>query len=185
MIRRHANTCCSGKPKLSKGLKRQSPKKCGVRLSPNKTSIAVISDDGDFVYNSSFASADTYSALLVQLESALNKCKKTHDIKLPIGVSIQGHETASTGMITSLYHPLLAQTMLRYDLQAALNHPILVASDGQCMAVAARTILQLGNKQTIFALSLDQIVCGGIIVADRLLIGQHGLAGDWGHLSLP
>lgn len=159
--------------------------KCGVRLSQNECSIAVISDDGDFVDDCSFISSDTYPALLVQLESALKQCKKKHDIKLPIGVSVQGHETASTGMITSLHHPLLAQKMLRHDLQAALNHPILLASEGQCMAVAARTLLQLDNKKTIFALSLDQIVCGGIIVADRLLHGPNGLAGDWGHLSLP
>ena len=159
--------------------------KCGIRLSPYESSIAVISDDGDFVYRSSFISADTYSALLDQLESALKNCTDRHNIKLPVGVSVQGHEIPSTRMVTSLHHPLIAQKMLRRDLQAAFNHPVLVASDGQCMAVAARTRLQLDNKLTIFALSLDQFVCGGIIVADRLLSGPHGLAGDWGHLSLP
>ena len=159
--------------------------KCGIRLSPYESSIAVISDDGDFVYNSSFMSANTYSALLVQLESALRRCRDKYNIKLPVGVSVQGHEIPSTGMITSLHHPLIAQKMLRRDLQAASNHPVLVASDGQCMAVAARKRLQLDNKLTIFALSLDQVACGGIVVADRLLSGPHGLAGDWGHLSLP
>mgnify|MGYP000377093493 CR=1 FL=1 len=28
-------------------------------------------------------------------------------------------------------------------------------------------------------------MCGGIIVSDKLLFGPKGLAGDWGHLSLP
>ena len=46
-------------------------------------------------------------------------------------------------------------------------------------------MLELDNKLTIFALSLDQSVCGGIIVSDKLLFGPHGLAGGWGHLSLP
>ena len=159
--------------------------KCGMRLSPNESSIAVISDDGDFVYHSSFMCADTYSSLLVQLETMLKHCMDRYNIQSPIGISVQGHETPSTGMITSIHHPLLTRRMLRRDLQAVLNHPVLVASDGQCMAVAARTTLQLDNKQTIFALSLDQFVCGGIIVADRLLSGPHGLAGDWGHLCLP
>jgi len=152
--------------------------KCGLRLSPNESSIAVISDDGDFVYNSSFICADTYSSLLVQLGNMLKCCMDRYNIQLPVGISVQGNETPSTGMITSIHHPLIAQRMLRRDLQAALNHPFLVASDGQCMAVAARTRLQLDNKLTIFALSLDQSVCGGIIVADRLLSGPHGLAGD-------
>ena len=159
--------------------------KCGIRLSPRENSIAVITDDGDFVYSSSFKPADTYSELLVQLKSALKHCLNKYDIKLPVGVSVKGHETTSTGMITSLHHPLIAQKTLRRDLQAALNHSVLVASDGQCLAVAARSILQLDNKLTIFALSLDQFVSGGIIVSDKLLSGPHGLAGDWGHLSLP
>ena len=159
--------------------------KCGIRLSPCENSIAVITDDGDFVYSSSFKPADTYSELLVQLESALKHCSDKYDIKLPVGVSVRGHETTSTGMITSLHHPLIAQKTLRRDLQAVMNHSVLVASDGQCLAVAARSILQLDNKLTIFALSLDQSVFGGIIVSDKLLSGPHGLAGDWGHLSLP
>ncbi len=51
--------------------------------------------------------------------------------------------------------------------------------------MAARAILQLHNKLTIFALSLDQSECGGIIFSNKLLSGPHGLAEDWGHLSLP
>ena len=70
--------------------------KCGIRLSPYKMSIAVISGDGDFVYSSSFALADTYSALLIQIKSALRHCTDEYNIKLPIGVSVQGHETPST-----------------------------------------------------------------------------------------
>ena len=159
--------------------------KCGIRLSPCKNSIAVINDDGDFVYSSSFEPADTYSELLFQLESALKHCLDKYDIQFPVGLSVKGHETNSTGMITSLHHPLIEQKTLRRDLQAALNYPVLLASDGQCLAVAARTMLQLDNKMTIFALSLEQFVCGGIIVSDILLSGPHGLAGDWGHLSLP
>ena len=159
--------------------------KCGIRLSPCENSIAVITSDGDTVYSSSFKPADTYSELLVQLVSELKHCSDKYNIKLPVGISVKGHETTSTGMIKTLHHPLIAQKTLRCDLQAALNHSVLVASDGQCLAVAARSILRLDNKLTIFALSLDQFVTGGIIISDKLLSGPHGLAGDWGHLSLP
>ena len=159
--------------------------RCGIRLGPSESGIAVISDDGEFVYETSFMTNDTYADLLLQLGSELKTCKDNYDIKMPVGISVKGHETPSTGMITSIHHPLIAQKILRRDLQAALNHPVFVASDGQCLAVAARTILKLNNKPTIFALSLDQFVCGGIMIADKLLCGAHGLAGDWGHLSLP
>ena len=128
--------------------------KCGIRLSPCENTIAVINDDGDLVYCPSFKPADTYSELFVQLESALRHCLDKYDIQFPVGLSVKGHETTSTGIITSLHHPLIDQRTLRRDLQAALNYPVLVASDGQCLAVAARTMLQLDDKVTIFALSL-------------------------------
>ena len=111
--------------------------KCGIRLCPCENSIAVITDDGDFVYKSSFKPADTYSELLLQLESALKYCLDKYDIKLPVDVSVKGYETASTRMITSLHHLLIVEKTLRRDLQAALNHPVIVASDCQCLAVAA------------------------------------------------
>ena len=79
--------------------------KCGTRLSPCENDIAVITDDGGFIYSSSIKPADTYSELLVQLKSALKHCLNKYDIKLPVGVSVKGHETTSTGMITSLHYP--------------------------------------------------------------------------------
>ena len=48
--------------------------KCGIRLSTCENRIAVITDDGDFVYCSSFKTADTYTELLVQLETKLKYC---------------------------------------------------------------------------------------------------------------
>ena len=79
---------------------------------------------------------------------------------------------------------MISQKTLRRDLQAALNHSVLVASNSQRLAVAARSVLELDYKLTIFALSLDQSVCGGMIVSDKLMSEPHGLDGDWGHLSL-
>ena len=70
-------------------------------------------------------------------------------------------------------------------MQAALNHSILIVSDGQYFYVTASSARELDIKLTIFALSLDQSVCGGIIVSDKLLSESHGLARDWGNLSLP
>ena len=60
--------------------------KCGIRLSPCENSIAVINDDGAFIFSSSFKPADTYSELLVQLESALKHCLDKYDILVPFGV---------------------------------------------------------------------------------------------------
>ena len=158
---------------------------CGIRLTPSQHSIAIISDDGDFVYQAELPPAESYTALLPQLAAAVSDSCSAGDATTPVGVCIQGHETTANGTIKSLHHPLLDGKPLKRDLQAALNRPVIVASEGQCLASAARQQPRFSDKATIFALSLDDFVCGGIIVNDYLLTGAHGIAGDWGHVSLP
>ena len=185
MTRKHASMCCSGKPKSSKDDHKRLPMTCGIRLTPSQHSIAIISDDGDFVYQAELPSAESYTALLPQLAAAVGNSCSGGDATTPVGVCIQGHETTANGTIKSLHHPLLDGKPLKRDLQAALNRPVIVASEGQCLASAARQQPRFSDKATIFALSLDDFVCGGIIVKDYLLTGAHGIAGDWGHVSLP
>jgi len=185
MTRRHASTCCSGKPKSSRDDEKRLPMTCGIRLTPSEHSIAIISDDGDFVYKAAFPVPGSYTELLSQLASAVGAACSENRVETAIGVCVQGHEHSADGKVVSLHHPLIDGKPLKRDLQAALNQPVLVASEGQCLASAARQQDRLSDKTTIFALSLDSFVCGGIIVDNRLLSGPHGLAGDWGHLSLP
>ena len=185
MTRKHASMCCSGKPKSSKDDHKRLPMTCGIRLTPSENSIAIISDDGDFVYKAALSPVDSYTVLLLQLAAAITDACSEQDASTPIGVCIQGHETTANGTIKSLHHPLLEGKPLKRDLQAALNRPVIVASEGQCLASAARQQPRFSDKTTIFALSLDSFVCGGIIVNDHLLTGAHGIAGDWGHVSLP
>lgn len=70
-------------------------------------------------------------------------------------------------------------------MQEALKYYVLVVSDGQCLDVVASSVQELDVKLTIFELSLDQSVCGGIIVSDKLLSGPHGLARDGDFCSFP
>ncbi|MEC7208376.1 MAG: ROK family protein, partial [Pseudomonadota bacterium] len=158
---------------------------CGIRLTPSENSIAIISDDGDFIYRTTFPCPDDYTALLSQIASQVSTVCPEQDRDSAVGICIQGHEHTASGTVRSLHDPLIDNKPLRRDLQAVLNRPVIVASEGQCLASAARQQTRLSDRTTIFALSLDSFVCGGIIVDNRLLVGPHGLAGDWGHLSLP
>jgi len=158
---------------------------CGIRLTPSENSVAVILDDGDFVYETNQPAPDRYSDLLQGLADAVSAACLKPETNNAIGVCIQGHEQPTDGVVKSLHHPLIDGHPLRRDLQAAINRPVIVASEGQCLASAARLHPRFSDKQTVFALSLGKFVCGGIIVGEQILRGPHGLAGDWGHLSLP
>ena len=158
---------------------------CGIRLTPSENSIAVITDDGDFIYKREFPASDSYPELLQGLAAAVLAACTEYETDTAIGICVQGHEYPADGLVKSLHHPLIDGHPLRRDLQAVLNRPVLVASEGQCLASATRQYPRFSGKATVFALSLNSFVCGGIMSGDRLLCGPHGLAGDWGHLSLP
>lgn len=158
---------------------------CGIRLTPSENSVAVILDDGDFVYETDRPAPESYSGLLQTLAETVSEACSGQETDRAVGICIQGHEQPADGLVKSLHHPLIDGQPLRRDLQAVFNRPVIVGSEGQCLASAARQQPRLADKATIFALSLGRFVCGGIITGDRILRGPHGLAGDWGHLSLP
>ena len=90
MTRKHASMCCSGKPKSSKDDHKRLPMTCGIRLTPSENSIAIISDDGDFVYQAALSPVDSYTVLLPQLAAAITDACSEQDASTPIGVAYKG-----------------------------------------------------------------------------------------------
>ena len=76
----------SGKPKSSRDDEKRLPMICGIRLTPSEHSIAIISDDGDFVYKAAFPVPDSYTELLSQLASAVGAACSENRVETPIGV---------------------------------------------------------------------------------------------------
>jgi fructokinase len=74
---------------------------------------------------------------------------------------------------------------LQADLSAALQRPVRLANDANCLALSEATDGAAAGAGVVFAAILGTGTGAGIVVDGRPLAGPNGLAGEWGHNPLP
>lgn len=74
---------------------------------------------------------------------------------------------------------------LEADLAAALARPVRVANDANCFTVSEATDGAAAGAHVVFGVIIGTGVGGGLVVDGRPIAGRHGIAGEWGHVTLP
>ena len=154
--------------------------KCGIILDSETIALAIVNDNGEFVFSETTPICDTYPALLSQIFDTLSTA--TPAAISFVGISICGLYLHSDGRIFAPQMPLIDKKPLKHDLQAYFGCTISIASHGQTLCAGA---IDKHEDSDIFALYLDADVSAGIAIDNTLSVGRNGLAGNWGHISLP
>jgi fructokinase len=102
-----------------------------------------------------------------------------------VGVGIPGTIVPSTGLVKNANSTWLNGRPLERDLTAALGRPVRCANDANCLAVSEATDGAAAGAGLVFAVILGTGCGGGIAVDGRVHVGPNGVAGEWGHNSLP
>ena len=70
------------------------------------------------------------------------------------------------------------------DLEAVLGIPVKLANDANCFALA-EALMGAGkdypNAEVVFGVIMGTGVGGGLVVHGKVIGGQHGIGGEWGH----
>jgi predicted NBD/HSP70 family sugar kinase len=101
-----------------------------------------------------------------------------------IGMGTPGVLDPHTGALKNANAQCLVGTHLREDLEADLGLAVVTANDANCFALAEATLGCAKGFPTVFGVILGTGVGGGIVVNGHVLNGCHGIAGEWGHLTL-
>ena len=154
---------------------------CGVTITDTLISLAVMSDDGEFVFENSCETPKDYDAILgslTQMVSSLPASVRTDSI----GLSMAGFFNPQTSAVHLPTFPALHHKPLKHDMQARLGRAVTCISFGQALAASE---MNKDKPSSVFALHLDKDVSGGMMLGRTLVTGLHGLSGNWGHISLP
>ena len=154
--------------------------KCGIILDNEQIALAIVNDNGEFIFSKTQTPCDSYPALLTQIADNLNSASPARFES--IGISINGLYLHQEGRIFAPQMPLIDNKPLKHDLQAYFACPVSIASHGQTLCAGQ---LDTHKDCTIFALYLDENVSAGLAIDGKLSVGRNGLAGNWGHISLP
>src|SRR5699024_8889629 len=122
-------------------------------------------------------------AAIVELVAALEADAGAQ--ALPVGIGTPGSVVPASGLMRNANSRCLNGQPLPQDLQAALQRPLLVANDADCLALSESHDGAAAGAASVFAVILGTGVGGGLVVDQHLLAGPNGLTGEWGHTPLP
>jgi fructokinase len=102
-----------------------------------------------------------------------------------VGVGAPGSVSPLSGRMRNANSTWLNGRTFREDLEAALGRPVRLANDANCLALSEAADGAAAGVRCAFAVIIGTGCGGGLAVDGRLIEGVSGIAGEWGHASLP
>lgn len=102
-----------------------------------------------------------------------------------VGIGMPGTLSAASGLVKNANSTWLNGQPLDRDLAAALQRPVRLANDANCLARSEAVDGAGAGFRSIFAVILGTGVGGGLSLDGHVLAGCNGIAGEWGHNPLP
>ncbi len=101
-----------------------------------------------------------------------------------LGICTPGSISKTTGLLKNCNATELNGHPLQADLRERLGRPFAMENDANCFAIAEASHGVGSGHGCVLGLVLGTGVGAGIVVDGRLWSGRHGIAGEWGHMSI-
>ncbi len=102
-----------------------------------------------------------------------------------VGLGIPGTISQITQTVKNANSTWLNGKPFDRDLAVALGREVRCANDANCLAVSEATDGAGAGKRVVFAVILGTGCGGGVAFDGRVHNGPNGVAGEWGHSTLP
>ncbi len=157
----------------------------GIDLGGTKIEAALLSAEGQSLWRQRVATpAGDYAGTLQAVAALVRQARLHAGGACSVGIGTPG-SLAADGRMKNCNSVCLNGQPLRADLAALLGQPVRLANDANCLALSEATDGAGAGAEVVFAVILGTGAGGGIAVHGRVLDGAQGLAGEWGHNSLP
>lgn len=165
----------------------------GVDFGGTKIEAAALSAEGAFLARLREPNPGNYpDALKVVcglIERVETEAKRT-DPSLAnrigtIGVGAPGSVSPRTGVMRNANSTWLNGKTFREDLESALQRPVRLANDANCLALSEAVDGAAKGAASVFAIIVGTGCGGGLVINNHLIEGANGLTGEWGHIPLP
>jgi N-acetylglucosamine kinase len=102
-----------------------------------------------------------------------------------VGLGLPGVRDRDSGRQLSANVPALSGRTVGRDLQLRLERPLALGNDLQCFALSEAHGGAAAGYPSMFGVILGTGAGGGYCLDGKLVAGNNGIAGEWGHWSLP
>lgn len=158
----------------------------GIDLGGTKIELIALDAGGQEVLRRRMPTPQNdYPATVAAIATLVRQAEAELAASGSVGVGTPGAISPATGRIKNANSTCLNSQMLQQDLERALNRPIRLANDANCLALSEATDGAAAGAATVFGVILGTGVGGGIVVNGQVLTGANAIAGEWGHTPLP
>jgi len=158
----------------------------GVDLGGTKIEFVALEGDGREVHRHRIATPRfDYEGTVRAVARAAEGIEKELGRSATIGMGIPGTISKKTGLVKNANSTWLNGKPFDKDLSRALEREVRCANDANCLAVSEATDGAGAGKHFVFAVILGTGCGGGIAIDGRVHSGSNGVAGEWGHNTLP
>jgi fructokinase len=157
----------------------------GVDFGGTKIEAAVVGDDGAFLARRREANPGDYDAAIRTVARLIAAVEAETGAGGPIGVAAPGSVSPTSGRMRNANSTWLNGRAFPQDLEEALKRPVRLANDANCLALSEAVDGAGAGKRVVFAVIVGTGCGGGVAVDGALIEGANGVAGEWGHTSLP
>ena len=157
----------------------------GVDFGGTKMEAAVLGDDGAFLARRREPNPGDYDAAIAAVGRLIAAVEAETGASGPVGVATPGSVSPSTGLMRNANSTWLNGRAFREDLEQALARPVRLANDANCLALSEAVDGAGAGKPAVFAIIIGTGCGGGVAINGELVEGAGGVAGEWGHISLP
>jgi fructokinase len=158
----------------------------GVDLGGTKIEAAALAPDGEIVLRRRRPTPAGYASKIEALSALVRDVEAEIGLTgAPVGVGHPGSHNPRTGRIRNANSTALNGRPLKSDLEKALSRPVRCANDANCFALSEAVDGAAAGAASVFGVILGTGVGGGLVIDQKLVAGQDGNAGEWGHMGLP
>jgi ROK family len=158
----------------------------GIDLGGTKIEFIALGCDGAEMHRHRVATPrGDYDATVRAIKEGVEKVEASLQRSATVGVGIPGTISQITHTVKNANSTWMNGRAFDRDLGEALRREVRCANDANCLAVSEATDGAGAGKRVVFAVVLGTGCGGGIAVDGRVHNGRNGVAGEWGHTTLP
>lgn len=127
-----------------------------------------------------------YDHIITQFKLLLNQMEAQAGYRpKSIGIAAPGTYIPQRGVMKNCNIVVINDRDLKSDLESALDMEVILANDANCFALAETKLGIVKDNypdaEVVFGVILGTGVGGGLVVHNKIILGKHGIGGEWGH----
>ncbi len=163
-----------------------SPLRIGIDLGGTKIAAIAFDADDRVVFERRVSTPrDDYAGTIAAVAGLVAAAEAETGVRGTVGIGIPGSLSPVDLKVQNANSVWLIGKPFDEDLRAAIDRPLRLANDADCLALSEFCDGAAADARSVFAVILGTGCGAGVVIDGRLLAGPNATSGEWGHNPLP